>query len=350
MKERDVERIIDANLNRASEGLRVLEDIIRFTYNNKKISLLIKNQRHQLRNLFNEEVKELIAARDAKGDVGRDFLTLSKKIKSIEDLAIRNIKRVEESLRSLEEITKLYNKNKIQKLQQMRFYFYSIEKDIYRLIYSKKKLRKTGIYVVLPDWKAKETLNLVRKIIDCPVSAIQLRSKNLPDSEIIKIAHSIRTITAKNNIQFIVNDRPDIALAVCADGVHIGQDDIPLKEVRKLVGFEFIVGVSTNSILEAKKAAREGADYVAYGSIFPTVSKRNVVVKGLNKLQAFCKKVELPVVAIGGINEKNIEEVSAAGASYAAVISCISNAKDPAKIIRKLYRNFIKGKKKRVIK
>ncbi len=346
MKEKSVMRIIDANLNRACEGLRVLEDVVRFAYNNNRLTLRIKRQRHRLRELFSKEMIDATTIeRDAEGDVGRTPSKLEDKRENLSEIVTCNMKRVEESMRSLEEFSKLFSTKKAQQMKSMRFNLYSIEKDVQKLLYTKKGLRKKGIYVILPDRKKSEILSIVKSIVDAPVSAVQLRSKRLSASELIKLGRVIRNITAKNGIQFIINNRVDIALALAADGVHIGQDDISVKDARKLAGYLFMIGVSTHSIVEAKKAERDGADYIAFGSIFETTSKSNAVIQGIKKLKKLRSEVDIPVVAIGGINDKNIGEVSSAGADYAAVISYISDAENPATAVRKLFRKFRKGKK-----
>ncbi|MCK4234897.1 thiamine phosphate synthase [candidate division WOR-3 bacterium] len=347
MKEKGVKRIIDANLNRACEGLRILEDIVRFSFNDKELTLRIKKERHRLREIFAQEELESVIERDVDGDVGSGPSRLEEKRGNLFDIVIHNVKRVEESLRSLEEMSKLFSVKKAQRMKLMRFKIYSIDKSVKELCYSKKGFRREGIYIVLPDRRKRELLGIVKAIVDAPVSAIQLRSKSLTSLELIEVARSIRKITAKKDISFIVNDRVDIALAVDADGVHIGQDDIPLKDARKLAGYLFTIGVSTHSIDEAKKAEREGADYVAFGSIFRTASKPNPIVQGIGRLKKLKNEVNLPIVAIGGITDKNIKEVSSAGADYAAVMSYVSDAKDPGAAVRKLHSKFQKAKKGR---
>ena len=347
MIEKGVKRIIDVNLNRACEGFRILEDIVRFAYNDKELTLRIKGERHRLREIFSEEVNFVIIERDVKGDVGRGPSRFEDKRKNLFEIFTHNVKRVEESLRSLEEVSKVFSVKKAQRTKNVRFNLYSIEKDIQELLYTKKGLKKEGIYVVLPDRDKKEIVRIVKAIVDTPVSAVQLRSKSLPASELIKVARSIRTITKKVGFPFIVNDRVDIAMAVDADGVHIGQDDISVKDARKLTGYSYTIGVSTHSINEAKKAQEDGADYIAFGSLFRTTSKSNEVVQGIEKLRKLRKEVNIPIVAIGGINDKNIMEVSSAGADFAAVISYVSDAKVPGTAVKRLYRIFRKGKKGR---
>jgi len=345
LKEKGVLRILDVNVNRSCEGLRVLEDVVRFKFDNKDITSKLKKLRHRIRNAFPSLHKLILSERNAKDDVGR-FPSADEDAR--EDLFVvvsRNLRRVEESLRSLEEVSKVFSSSKAHLMKRLRFSLYSIEKDIQALMFPKQGLKKNGIYLVLPDIGSRELLRMVRAVDRTPLSAIQLRSKSLSAKEQISVGKKIRKIAEKNGIPFIVNDRVDIALAVEANGIHIGQDDIPLNVARKLIGSNFIIGVSTNNITEAKEAEKQGADYVAFGSIYETASKKNVIVQGIKKLKQLRRQINIPIVAIGGINDKNIECVSAAGADYAAVISYISRAKHPAAAAKKLYRGFRKGKK-----
>ncbi len=345
LKEKSVLRIIDVNVNRSCEGLRVLEDILRLRFSDKEITLRLKNLRHRIREVFSFRAKDFLSARDAESDVGRGVSRIEDKRENLKEVIDRNIKRAEESLRTLEEMGKLISIRKSHLMKKSRFLLYSIEKDIQRIIFSKKHFSKQGIYVILPDAKRKKLIEIAKAVSDAPVSAIQIRCKEMPAKEQVTVAKEIRKITAKNGITFIVNDRIDIALTANADGVHIGQDDMSILDARKLVGFDFTIGVSTHSLEEAKRAEGDGADYVAFGSIYPTKSKENAIVQGSAILRKFCSKMKIPVVAIGGIRDYNIGNVAAAGADYAAVISYICDSVDPAIAVIKLYRNFIKGKK-----
>lgn len=151
---------------------------------------------------------------------------------------------------------------------------------------------------------------------------VQLRAKGAASAAVLKAALEMRKALAGRAI-FIVNDRIDIALLAGAEGVHLGQDDIPLKEARKLIPSS-IIGVSTHSIEEAKRAEAEGADYISFGPIFPTRTKKDAdTPKGLSRLKEVSASVNIPVVAIGGITEETIPSVMAAGASAAALISDI---------------------------
>jgi len=166
---------------------------------------------------------------------------------------------------------------------------------------------------------------------------LQLRAEGLSTRKLLSISLSLRDITEKEGIAFIINNRVDIAMIANADGVHIGQRDLPCKEVRKLLGREKIVGVSTHNRKEARKAEADGADYIAFGPIFSTTTKKDAdEPKGLERLKDIKESVTIPVVAIGGIKEKNIRGVMETGVDAAAIISDILTADDITGKVKRL--------------
>lgn len=152
---------------------------------------------------------------------------------------------------------------------------------------------------------------------------VQLREKSISSCEFYNIALNLRKITKKFNIKFIINDRVDIALAVDADGVHVGQKDLPCKIVRNILKKEKIVGVSANNLSEALKATKDGADYLGVGSIFTTSTKKDANPVTINELTRICHEVNIPVFAIGGINKNNVLQLKNSGISGVAVASAI---------------------------
>ncbi len=160
------------------------------------------------------------------------------------------------------------------------------------------------------------------KILAGGCKTVQLRAKGLKAADKLRAARLLKTLTAKSGATFIVNDRIDIAMLSNADGVHIGQVDLPISDVRELLKGTKIIGLSTHNIEEAREAERLGADYIALGPIYPTQTKHDAEEpKGTEQLSRIVKGVGLPVVAIGGIKEENIERVLAAGARAVAMIS-----------------------------
>jgi thiamine-phosphate pyrophosphorylase len=159
-------------------------------------------------------------------------------------------------------------------------------------------------------------------------TVIQLRDKEKSGRELYKIGVKLREITKKYGGLFIVNDRLDIALAVGADGVHLGMNDLPISVARRIAGNNFIIGASVSSPEEAILAEKEGADYISAQSVFETSSKEDVKVIGLEGLKAIVKVSSLPVIAIGGINRDNVRDVMKTGVKGIAVISAVVSKED----------------------
>jgi thiamine-phosphate diphosphorylase len=174
-------------------------------------------------------------------------------------------------------------------------------------------------------------------------AVIQLREKDKQVNEILRIADNLRATIKR--AAFIVNDRADIAKAVGADGVHLGQDDLPIEHARAILGPEALIGVSTNSAQQATDAENRGANYVGFGHMYHTTSKRKETSpKSLEDLRAVTQAVKIPVIAIGGITTQNADAIIEAGASGIAVIGAIQHADDAAKIIRDFLRIIAQAK------
>lgn len=170
------------------------------------------------------------------------------------------------------------------------------------------------------------------------VDIIQLRDKKSSKKEVLKKAKLLKSLTEKYNIPLIINDHIDVALAVDADGIHLGQDDLPLQEARKIVGANKIIGISTHKIEEAREAELNGADYIGVGPIFPTQSKEDVVAPVTTKyIEEVVKEISIPFVAIGGIKIHNVDQVLECKATRICAISEIVGSAD----IKKTCQLFI---------
>ncbi|MEO2068998.1 MAG: thiamine phosphate synthase [Desulfurobacteriaceae bacterium] len=194
---------------------------------------------------------------------------------------------------------------------------------------------------VITDERFLNLLNIaeaVEKAILGGATVVQYRAKKKTSKEMYEEANLVREITKKYNVPFIVNDRLDLALAVKADGVHVGQDDLPVRTIREIVGNEFIVGLSTHNLEQVKKANEENlADYIGFGPIFPTTTKENPdPVTGTELLCKAVKISKIPVVAIGGINEENIDEVRRCNPRGIAVVRAAFEKGDPFENVRRL--------------
>jgi thiamine-phosphate pyrophosphorylase len=161
------------------------------------------------------------------------------------------------------------------------------------------------------------------KVLKAGVRWVQYRDKRRSRRKIYEESIRLRKITKEFNAVFIVNDHADISLAVNADGVHLGQDDLPIGEARKIIGKDKIIGISTHNLEQAIEAKKEGADYIGFGPVFHTVTKDAGIPKGTETLQKIKSQVQIPVVAIGGINLKNCRSVLDTGVDAIAVASAI---------------------------
>ena len=178
---------------------------------------------------------------------------------------------------------------------------------------------------------------ILRDLLAGGIAIIQLRAKETAAKEFLVLAREIRGLTRPAGCLFIVNDRLDIALAAGADGVHLGQEDLPLAIARKLMGREKIIGISTHDLAQAKEAEQGGADYIGFGPIFGTFTKdTGYSPRGAAMLKEIRQAVKIPIVAIGGINDTNVAQVWESGADAAAIISDLMGADDVAGKVRRI--------------
>lgn len=182
-----------------------------------------------------------------------------------------------------------------------------------------------SIYLVTDDGclQGRSLLDCVREALEGGVTLVQYRAKTASSAEMYAEALQLKALCDSFNVPLIINDRLDIAMAVGAAGVHLGQDDLPCAAARKLLGEDYIIGVSAHNPAEAKAALQSGADYLGCGAVFGTATKADVKKLGTDGLAAICREKGLPVVGIGGVTADNYREVRAAGADGAAIVSGI---------------------------
>ncbi|MFP4146068.1 MAG: thiamine phosphate synthase [Phycisphaeraceae bacterium] len=334
----NVKRILDANANRAREALRVMEEAARFLLDDPELSRLAKQARHQLAEAL-AELPGLEAARDTPGDVGTRISTAREAAReSVSDVVIAAGKRLSEALRTLEEYGKtLPQADLAAKIEQIRYRGYDLEKRLSVALGTGRR-QQWRLCVLLSeslcagrDWREVATAAIAGGA-DC----IQLREKALEAGELLQRTRELAEICHAGGVSLIVNDRPDVALLGGADGVHVGQGDLPCAEVRKLVGRQLLVGVSTSRFEQAREALAQGADYCGVGPMFPTTTKEKKVIVGPAYLREFTAWGRLPHLAIGGITPERTPELAAAGGRGVAVSSCVCRADDPAETCRKI--------------
>ncbi|MCK5654136.1 MAG: thiamine phosphate synthase [Dehalococcoidia bacterium] len=330
-------RLIDANLNRISEGLRLLEDVARFILNDAALSAALKSLRHELLGEYSSFQKELLSARDSAQDVAA-FAEEQMSRTDLPAIVTANARRVEESLRVLEEISKLPDLALDPvKFKQARFALYELERALTGKITRREK-RIAGLYVIIdPEvLGGRDGQEVCRQAIRGGAKAIQLRDKKRSRAEILAAVQKLKEVCAQHDVPFILNDYLDIALAAGADGLHLGQGDLPVSVARRLLPIDKILGCSTTTLEEALQAEADGADYIAVGAIYPTPSKTGAIVVGLERFCQIREAISLPIVAIGGIDEENAPAVVEAGADAIAVISALWGAADVEEAARKL--------------
>lgn len=339
-------RIIDASLNRIGEGLRVLEDVARLVLNDRALSQQLKNTRHELLHGDLPFNLQLLQARDSESDVGIDIEAPEQKEKrGLVNTVIANSRRVQESLRTLEELAKLPDalpELDSEKYKKARFAIYTIEQTIVAKLLRQDKIKQlSGLYVIIDTQALKEPsyTKTTREVINGGARVIQLRDKVHTRRELLKIASELKTLCSERNTLFLVNAHLDVALAVDADGVHLEQDDLPVKVARRLLPIDKIIGCSTRTVEQALATAADGTDYIMVGSIYTGKPKAPAEVVGIELLREVRRAVTSPVIAIGGINCDNVTDVMAAGADGVAVVSAelqTSLAESARQIIAKI--------------
>lgn len=187
------------------------------------------------------------------------------------------------------------------------------------------------------SWTGRQTLyEQIEAAIHGGVTCVQLREKNLDEPAFLHEAVEVKNLCRRNGVPLIINDNMKVAMESGADGIHVGQQDIAIREIRKIAGQDFIIGATAKTILQAQKAEAEGADYLGVGAVFPSPTKKDAVRITNDQLREICSSVSIPAVAIGGISLSNVSELSGCGMSGIAVVSAIFAAEDVKMAAREL--------------
>ena len=325
-------RILDASANRATEGLRVVEDYTRFALDDAHLTQLCKQLRHDLATTC-ADLPHRPAARDTPHDVGTTITTPSESNRLDPlDVCLASLQRTKQSLRSLEEYSKISSPKLAPHFESQRYRLYTLEKSLLLTQENRLRLRNTNLCVLITGQESPTAFTtLVKKLVDTGVGMIQLRDSQLPDTQLVERAKTLVAI-AKNHPDAppltIINDRPDLAAAAHADGVHLGQDDLPLQDARALLGPRKLIGISTHSLDQARRARLDGANYLGAGPTFPSTTKSFDHFPGLDYLQQVAAQVTLPTFAIGGIHPQNLPKVLETGITRIAVSSAARDASE----------------------
>ncbi len=326
-------RAIDAAANRADEGLRVVEDYVRFVLDDRHLTNECKAIRHELAEalaVFSTSDRQ--AARDTRGDVGADISLPSEQSRSNTAAVVQaSFKRVQQALRSLEEFSKAIEPAAAGPVEQLRYRSYTLERAVGITADALARLAHVNLYVLIDAGPSDAAFRrLVESLLAAEVGAIQLRDKRLTDRLLLERAQLLAELASTSDTLFIMNDRPDLAVLSGADGVHVGQEELSVKDARRILGPRGLVGVSTHSLEQARAAVLAGASYIGVGPTFPSPTKHFADFPGYELLKAVAAEIRLPAFAIGGITLNNISDVLAAGISRVAVAGAIVGAVDPA--------------------
>jgi thiamine-phosphate pyrophosphorylase len=325
-------RIIDASANRCREALRAIEDYCRFSLNDAFLSREVKTLRHELVAIVERFAPvRLASARDTIGDVGTTIGT-DREMRRTSPMHVAQVnwKRLQEGLRSLEEYSKCIHPELASKLEQLRYRCYTLEKATVLEQEAKKRLQHARLYALLTASQCAASLEFViAEAAAGGVDIIQLREKDLDDRELLERARNVRRWTKQAGVLFIMNDRPDIARLVEADGVHLGQDDMPVQDARRILGSDALIGVSTHDLDQVRRAVRDGASYIGIGPVFPSQTKQFEVFPALPFVRDASAETALPAFALGGVTLDNVLQVLAAGAKRIALSSPICRADEP---------------------
>lgn len=339
----DAGRIMDAAANRAREAVRVVEDYCRFVLDDAFLSKELKELRHDLaETLAGLPPTILLEARETLRDVGTEIRTARETERhSLLDVVQANLKRLQEALRSLEEVSKLHRDGMGHRLEQIRYRSYTLERSILLGSDSRRRLADAKLYVLLTGSQCRHALDYtIREAAAGGASVFQLREKTLADRALLERARQVRRWTRETGTLFIMNDRPDIARLVEADGVHIGQDELPVREIRRIVGPGALIGVSTHDLEQIRQAIRDGASYVGVGPTFRSGTKTFSELAGLDFVRQAVAETALPAFVIGGVNRETIAAAVAAGARRAAVSQAIGQAEDPRQAAAELVQTL----------
>ena len=336
-------RIVDANANRAREALRVLEDYARFALNDDGMSGRLKELRHALAGATAGVVGEAILWRDTPGDVGTDNKTERELIRAdLSAVVTAAGKRLGEALRVIEECLKTIDPIQASAVEAVRYRFYDLEQALSRTLRPAVIFAQVKLYVLITESICNRPWQEVAEAaIAGGADCLQLREKGLDIGELLARATWLAGLCHKHSTLCIINDRPDIALLSNADGVHVGQEDLPAAKVRALLGTRLILGVSTHRIEHAKQAVLDGADYIGVGPVFRSSTKTRDILPGLDYARQAARDIRIPSIAIAGITEANVEQVMATGVQAVAVTAAVAGADDPQAAARRMKAKLI---------
>ncbi|MCC6511866.1 MAG: thiamine phosphate synthase [Pirellulaceae bacterium] len=332
-------RVLDANANRAAEGLRVLEEVARFVREDPSGASMLKSLRHELAAAVSPlDRQQRLAARSTAHDPGAQLSTATEVSRdSIEALVCAEVQRVGEALRVLEEYAKLVDHHASQSLKQLRYRAYDQLAKLELAWTLHAWLKQLRLCILIDCAQPLDQFTAaVRQLAQAGARCLQVRDKRREGRELVEYSRLAVEVLREFDGHVIVNDRVDVALASGAAGVHVGQDDMAIEDVRRIAGQRLCVGVSTHNIQQARLAAEAGADYIGCGPTFPSQTKPFDQFAGVDFLRQVAAEIDIPCLAIGGIGLNNLAQVLDAGIRGVAVSAAVHQASQPATAVAEL--------------
>jgi len=336
-------RMLDASANRASEALRVLEDVLRFGLDDDQLTRTAKDLRHDLAGAVSRHgLWRRTAARDVIGDVGVGVEAQAVLPRGgLADLVAANAARAAQALRSLQECAAVVAIAAVPVFESLRYRVYTLERAALAAVRASDRLDGVSLCVLIDGGRDADSFaRLVASLVEAGVRMLQVRDKSLP---VPLLAERVRTALAivgrdagRTRPLVVVNDRVDVAAATAADGAHVGADDLPVTLARRVVGPDRLVGRTAHDVGEARAAVTAGADYLGIGPCFPSPTKSFTDHAPPEFLRTVCGETSLPVFAIGGITVERLEVLAPLGIRRVAVASAVTRAADPPRAARDL--------------
>jgi thiamine-phosphate pyrophosphorylase len=337
------QRIFDANWNRATEGLRVVEDFVRLGLNDAQLSRQFKQIRHDLAEacLHVLPTESRLTARNTRADVGTDVSTESESVRpNCLALIAANLERTQQALRCLEEFAKALGESGAS-LEGLRYRMYDLQAETVLRMHRPLRLEPAKLCVLVDCREsADEFAASCRRLLSAGADMLQLRDKTATDRRLLEVARVLVACCREVNALSIINDRVDLAALSTADGVHLGQTEIGVDAAREILGAGKLVGVSTHNESELSAAIDDGADYVGCGPTFPSTTKTFSTFPGISYLSHVAKHCEVPAFAIGGIDLANLDDVLETGVQRIAVSRAVHGSDDPSAATTRLKRRL----------
>ncbi|MBD2178228.1 thiamine phosphate synthase [Pseudanabaena sp. FACHB-1998] len=342
MSQQIVYRILDANLDRAREAIRTIEEWCRFGLENVDLCDRCKQMRQELAQWHREEFRR---ARNTTDDPATGLSHAQEVSRADVQAVLRaNMGRLQEALRVLEEYGKVVDPHLGEAMKQMRYQVYILESELVKSSnlgqVRRQKLQEASLYLVTTP--VDDIVSVVDLALQGGVQIVQYRQKEGEDGTRLAIAQQLCDLCHKYEALFLVNDRVDIAIAVGADGIHVGQTDLPVSAVRQILNAnggdasQYIIGQSTTNPQELAIALNNQVDYVGVGPVHATPTKPNKAAAGYEYVNYAAQNISIPWFAIGGIDEHNLAEAIASGAKRVAIVRALMKAEYPDRIAKQM--------------